>query len=90
MNRLYRRLTSIIVGVVAFVGGYMFLFATGCSDVGDVSSWERCVTVMGDHAFSLSDWGLANQFDILIPFAVGLLAGGVTWRLLGPRTTDHS
>jgi hypothetical protein len=46
--------------------------------------------LMGNPAFSLSDCGLANQFDILTPLAVGLLAGGMTRRLQGPRTTDRS
>ena len=69
MGQLPHKLTSVTVGVVAFVGAYMFLFPTGCSDVGGVSSWERCNTVMGNPAFSLSDWGLANQFDILIPLS---------------------
>jgi len=86
MKRAYRKLISVILGLVAFVVGYMFLFPTGCNEPGGVSSWERCVTVMGNPAFSLSDWGLANQFDILIPLAVGILVGGVTWWLLGPRT----
>lgn len=64
-----------VVGVVAFVVAYMFLFPTGCAAVEGMSSWEWCTTVMGNPAFSLSDWGLANQFDILIPFAVAVLAG---------------
>jgi hypothetical protein len=85
MNRPYRKLISVIIGVVALVGGYMFLFPTGCNEPGGGSSWERCVTIMGNPAFSLSDWGLANQFDILIPLAVGILAGGVTWWLLDSR-----
>jgi hypothetical protein len=79
----------VIIGVVAFVGAYMFLFPTGCAEVAGMSSWERCTTVMGNPAFSLSDWGLANQFDILIPLAVGVLAGAVTWWLLGSRNTDR-
>jgi hypothetical protein len=77
-------LTSVVIGAVAFVAAYMFLFPTGCADVGGMSSWERCTTVMGNPAFSLSDWGWANQFDILIPLAVAVLAGFVTWWLLGP------
>ena len=85
MKRAHRKLTSVILGLVAFVVGYMFLFPTGCNASGGVSSWERCVTVMGNPAFSLSDWGLANQFDILIPLAVGILVGGVTWWLFVPR-----
>ena len=82
------KLTSVVIGVVAFVGGLLFLFPMGCADVGGMSSWERCSTVMGNPAFSLSDWGFAIQFDILIPLAVGLLAGGVTWWLFASRDTD--
>lgn len=79
-----------VVGVVAFVVAYMFLFPTGCADVESMSSWERCTTVMGNPAFSLSDWGLANQFDILIPFAVAVLAALVAWWLLGPRSPEQT
>lgn len=89
MDGLPRKLTSVIIGVVAFVGGYIFLFPTRCDEVDGMSSWERCNTVMGNPAFSLSDWGLADQFDILIPLAAGVLAGGVTWWLLGKRNADH-
>ena len=83
--RTVHKLTSVVIGVVAFIGGYMFLFPTGCADVGGMSSWERCTTVMGNPAFSLSDWGFANQFDILIPLAVGLLVGAATWWLFASR-----
>lgn len=79
-----------VVGVVAFVVAYMFLFPTGCADVEGMPSWERCTTVMGNPAFSLSDWGLANQFDILIPLAVAALAALVTWWLLGPRSREQT
>lgn len=89
MDRLPRRLTSVAVGVVTFVVAYMFLFPNGCADVEGMSSWERCTTVMGNPAFSLSDWGLANQFDILIPLAVAVLAALVTWWLLGPRSWEE-
>jgi len=68
----------------------MFLFPTGCADFGGVPSWERCITVMGNPAFSLTDWGLDNTFDILIPLAVAVFAGGVTWWLLGLRHTDRT
>jgi hypothetical protein len=81
------KLTSVVMGVVAFVGGLVFLFPIGCADVGGMSSWERCSTVMGNPAFSVSDWGFAIQFDLLIPFAVGLLVGGATWWLLASRDT---
>jgi len=88
-DRLPRKLTSVIIGVVAFVGGYMFLFPTGCADVGGMPSWERCITLMGNPAFSLTDWGLDNKFDILIPLVFGTLVGGVAWWLLGSRTTER-
>lgn len=78
-----------IVGLLAFVGGYMFLFPTGCAAVEGMPSWERCITVMGNPAFSLTDWGLDNTFDILIPLVVGFLAGGVTSWLLGSRSTGR-
>lgn len=74
--------------MVAFVVAYMFLFPTGCADVEGMSSWERCTTVMGNPAFSLSDWGLANQFDFLIPLAVAVLAALVTWWLLGSQSAE--
>jgi hypothetical protein len=89
VGRLPRKLISVFVGVIAFVSAYIFLFPTGCADVDGMSSWERCTTLMGNPAFSLSDWGLANQFDIAIPLAVGVLAGAVTSRLLGSRVTDR-
>jgi hypothetical protein len=38
---------------------------------------------MGNPAFSVAEeLGIANQFDIVIPLAVGVLAGVVTSRLL--------
>ncbi|MFZ0015393.1 MAG: hypothetical protein WAL25_14915 [Acidimicrobiia bacterium] len=89
MDRLPRRLSSVVVGVVAFVVAYMFLFPSGCADVEGMSSWDRCTTVMGNPAFSLSDWGLANQFDILIPLAVAVLAALFTWWLLGLRSPEQ-
>lgn len=83
VDRPPRRLISVIVGVVAFVGAYLFLFPTGCADVDGMSSWDRCTTVMGNPAFSVAEeLGIANQFDIVIPLAVGVLAGVVTSRLL--------
>ncbi|MDH5421661.1 MAG: hypothetical protein OEY55_07650 [Acidimicrobiia bacterium] len=88
MTRLRTKLTSLTIGVAGFIAGYLFLFPTGCADVDGMSSWERCTTPVGSPAFSLTDWGLDNTFDILIPLAVGILAGLVTrWRL-GNRTAD--
>jgi len=90
VDRLPRRLISVIVGVIAFVGAYLFLFPTGCADVDGMSSWERCVTEMGNPAFSVAEeLGIANQFDIIIPLAVGVLVGVVTSRLLRLRITDR-
>lgn len=82
MNRLPSNLTAVIIGIIAFVGGYLFLFPTGCADVEGMSSWELCITVMGNPALSLTDWGFDSKFDILIPLAVGILTGAVArWRL---------
>jgi hypothetical protein len=76
---LPRGLISTIVGVIVFALAVMFAFPTGCADVGGVPSWERCTTMMGTPAFSLSDFGLANQWDILIPLALAVVAGLITW-----------
>lgn len=85
MDRLPRRLASIAVGVITFVAAYLFLFPNGCTEPGPgVPSWEKCVTVMGNPAFSLTDLGLDNTFDILIPLVVGSLFGLLTWSLLAP------
>lgn len=45
---------------------------------------------MGNAAFSLTDWGLDNTFDVLIPVAVAVLVGLVTWWLTRPRETDQT
>lgn len=82
IDRLPRTPTSLIAGIAGFLAGYVFLFPSGCADVEGVPSWERCATVLGTPAFSLTDWGLDNTFDILIPLVVGILAGALTWRLL--------
>jgi hypothetical protein len=90
VDRRLRKLISVIIGVFAFVGAYLFLFPTGCADVDGMSSWERCTTVMGNPAFSVAEeLGIANQFDIAIPLAVGVLAGAVTSWLLRLRITDR-
>lgn len=86
MDRRPRKLVSVTIGVVAFVAAYLFVFPTGCNEPGPgVPSWEKCSTVMGNPAFSLTDWGLDNTFDILIPLAVGVLAGFVVRSLLRSR-----
>ena len=76
---LPRGLISTIVGVIVFALAVMFLMPTGCADVAGVPSWERCTTMMGTPAFSVNDFGLANQFDILVPFGLAIVASLVTW-----------
>ena len=86
METPHRKLTSVIVGVVTFVAAILFLFPSGCAEVEGLPSWERCTTWIGTPAFSLTDWwDLNNQFDILLPLAIGVLSGLVTWWLLGLR-----
>lgn len=87
---LPRKLTSVTIGIAAFIGSYILAFPSGCADVGGVSSWERCTTVTGTPAFSLTDWGLDNKFDILIPLVLGILASGVVWWLLGLRNSART
>ena len=89
MNHPRRRLMSVTVGVVAFVGAYLFLFLHGCADVLGMSSWERCTTVVGTPAFSLTDWGLDNTFDMLIPLFAGILGAVVAWWLDRPPAEDR-
>lgn len=79
------------IGVAAFAVTILFLYPTWCADVGDMSSWERCTTWIGTPAFSLTDWwALNNQFDILLSLVVGVLAGHISWWLLGLRNTDRT
>jgi hypothetical protein len=78
------------VGVVAFIGSYLVLFPSGCDSEGGVPSWEQCTTLMGTPAFSLTDWGLDNTFDILIPLMVATLAAAVAWWLSGLMTPDRT
>jgi hypothetical protein len=84
-----RKLTSIVIGIVAFIAAVLFLFPTGCAEVEGMSNWERCTTWVGTPAFSLTDWwSLNNQFDIVLPLFVGGLAGLIAWWLLGLRISD--
>lgn len=59
----------------------LFLMAWSCLDVGGVSSWERCSSIMGTSGFSVEDWGLDSDLDVLIPVVPGLAVGIVTWLL---------
>lgn len=87
MGSLSSKLTSVTIGVAAFIGLVLFVFPSGCADVAGMSSWERCTTFIGTPAFSFTDWdwGHDNKFDIFVPLVLGVLAGGVTWWLLGLR-----
>lgn len=82
-----RRLPSVLAGVVAFLVACLFLMPWGCGD-GEVSSWERCTSAMGTPAFSVEDWGLDSNLNILIPVVSGLLVAIVTWRLWEFRHAD--
>lgn len=88
MDTRSRNWSSVTVGVVGFVGAFLFLMSWSCDDIGGVSSWERCMTLMGTRGFSVVDWGLSDNLDALIPIVVGLLAGAITWWLLGLRKPD--
>lgn len=76
---LARGLITTIVGVIVFALAVMFVLPTGCTDQGGVPSWERCTTMTGTPAFSVNDFGLANEIDILVPFVLAIVAGLVTW-----------
>lgn len=66
MNLTSRKWHLVSAGVVTFLG--TFLIPRGCDDVGGVSSWERCTSAMGARpTFSVEDWGLDSNFNILIP-----------------------
>jgi hypothetical protein len=84
-----RRWLSVLAGVVAFLVAFLFLIPWGCADVAGLSSWERCTSAMGTPAFSVEDWGLDSNLNILIPVVSGLLVGTVTWRLGGLRHPDR-
>jgi hypothetical protein len=90
MEGLPRTMAALAAGVVAFVGAFYYLMPAGCDDVGGVPSWERCTSLEGTPAFSLSDLGLPNQFDILIPLFAFALVASITWLLLGATDSDQS
>lgn len=66
-------------GVAAFVLAFLFLMPRSCLDVGGVSSWERCSSAIGTPAFSVEDWGLDSDLNVLIPILSGVLVGTVAW-----------
>jgi hypothetical protein len=82
-----RRLLSALVGVAALLVAFLFLMPWGCADV-EVSSWERCTSAMGTPAFSVEDWGLDSNLNVLIPVVSGLLFSIVTWWLGGLKHAD--
>lgn len=82
------RLVSLILAAVATVGAYLFLVPAGCNDVGGVSSWQRCTSVMGTPAFSVEDWGVDATLNVLSPLLIGVAVGLVTWWAI-ERMTYH-
>ena len=88
MSSTSRRWLSVLAGVVAFLLAFFFLMAWGCADVDGVSSWERCTSAMGTPAFSVEDWGLGSNLNILIPVVSGLVVGMGAWWLSRPRNSD--
>ena len=89
MDRLTRTVTSVVAGLVAFAGAFFYLMPAGCDDVGGVPSWERCTSFGGTPAFSLSDFGLVNQFDILIPLLAFAITTTVVWLLLAATGSNR-
>ena len=89
MNVTSRRWLSVLAGVVAFLVVFFFLMPWGCADLGGVSSWERCTSAMGTPAFSVEDWGLDSNLNILSPVVFGVLFGIATWWLGGLGHPDH-
>jgi hypothetical protein len=75
-------------GIVALVAYVLFLFPSGCNDIGGVSSWGRCTSPMGLPAFSLEDFGLDANFTIILPLLTGVIVGFCVWWLID-ISTDH-
>jgi hypothetical protein len=71
---------ALLVGLGVFLVAYWTVFPSGCAAMEGVPSWERCASLVGLPAFSLTDWGLDNTFDILIPVLPGAVAGAITRR----------
>jgi len=89
MNRRYRLLLAAAVGLAVFSGAYLFLTPHYCAEA-LMSSWSRCVTVVGSPAFSLTDWGLDDGFDVLVPVVPAALATAAVWWLLGRKAVGRS
>ncbi len=88
MNRATRTGLTVLISVLAFALVVVFVMPTGCADIGGVSSWERCTTLLGTPAFSVEDFGLDNTFDIVLPLLAGVLAGVGSWHALGRLEAD--
>lgn len=88
MERPARVAASVISGVIALVGSFLFLTPTGCNEVGGVPSWERCTSAMGLPAFSVEDLGLDATLNILIPLIFAFLVGWLVWGATGMSGSD--
>jgi hypothetical protein len=69
MKATSRRLLSALAGVASLLAAFLFLMPWGCGD-GEVSSWKRCTSAIGTPAFSVEDWGLDTNLNILIPVCI--------------------
>jgi NhaP-type Na+/H+ or K+/H+ antiporter len=89
MDRTIKALIAVAGGLVTVVVTFLFVTPAGCNEGGGLPSWERCITIMGTPAFSVSDLGLGNEFEILIPVLAGLLVGILTWAALGSSDQER-
>jgi hypothetical protein len=83
MSRATRIAISITAAVFVVVGLVVFVFPSGCNDMGGVPSWERCITPVGTPAFSVEDWGWPATLNVIPPLAAGVLVGVLVWLVLG-------
>jgi hypothetical protein len=83
MGRTARILITVVASVLAFVAVVLFVFPSGCQDLGGVPSWERCTTYLGTPAFSVEDFGWGSELNIVVPLVATALVAVGTWWLLG-------
>lgn len=83
MSRASRIGISVVASLLVFVGLVLFVFPSGCNDVGGVSSWDRCITPMGTPAFSVEDWGWDSTLNVVPPVVAAVLVGLLVWAILG-------
>ena len=72
-------LLSVLRSILSVAAGVLTLLSTvvaGCDDPGDVPSWERCDTWLGNPTV---DWPGAPLFALALSLGVGYLV----WRLFG-------